>query len=160
MQRKLRWAKGFFSSLYKIYSNGEQIGSLKDKAFSQSAVGKLNNKEYLFQTKGFFNQKTQIIDTSVNKTMGEIKYNNWMTKATITINNKTINWKYDNMWNTKWSVFNSEEINIKYSGNSTGGQIDSNTDDELLLLSGLFITNYYWQITIGILVIMIIVIST
>lgn len=160
MQTNLTWKKGVFSNLYKIYSNGEQIGNLEDKLFSQSGIGVLDNKEYLFQTKGFFKQKTQIIDTAENKTVGEINYNNWMTKATITINDKTINWKYDNLWNTKWSIFNSEGINIKYSGSSTGGQIDSNIDDALLLLSGLFVTNYYWQMTIFILIIVFVSIWT
>jgi len=147
MQANFTWKKGAFSNLYKIYSNGEQIGDLKDKSFSQSSIGVFNNKEYLFKTKGFFKQKTQIIDTAENKMVGEIHYNNWMTKARITINDKTINWKYDNLWNTKWRIFNSEGINIEYSGSSTGGQIETNIDDALLLLSGLFVTNYYWQMT-------------
>lgn len=152
MQTNLTWRKGVFSNFYKIYSNGEQIGNLKDKSFSQSCIGVLDNKKFLFQTKGFLKQKTQIIDIVENKMVGEINYNNWMTKATITINNKTTNWKYHNLWNTKWSIFNSEGINIKYSGSSTGGQIDSNIEDPLLLLSGLFVINYYWQMTIVILV--------
>jgi len=75
-----------------------------------------------------------------------------MTKALILANNETICWQYDNLWNTKWSIFNSEGGIIKYSGSSTSGQIDSNIDDELLLLSGLFVVNYYWQMTIAVLV--------
>jgi len=152
MQTKLTWKKNFFSNLYGIYSNGQQVGKLKDKTFSQIANGELNGKEYTFKTKGFFKQQTEIIDNSENKVIGEIIYNNWMTKATISIDNKTINWKYDNIWNTKWSIFNSEGIKIQYSGSSTSGQIDSNIDDALLLLSGLFVTNYYWQMTVAVLV--------
>lgn len=152
MQTKLRWKKKIFSNLYNIYSNGQQIGKLKDKTFSQTATGELNGKEYTFKTKGFFKQHTEIIDNLENKVIGEIKYNNWMTKATISVDNKTINWKYDNLWNTKWSIFNSEGIKIQYSGSSTSGQIDSNIDDALFLLSGLFVTNYYWQMTIAVLV--------
>jgi hypothetical protein len=152
MQTNLKWKKGVFSNLYKIYSNGEQIGNLSNKTLSQSGIGVIDKKEYLFQTKGFFKQKIQIIDTTVNKTVGEINFKNWRTKATITINDKTINWKSDNLWNTKWSIFNSEGINIKYSGSSTGGQIDSNIDNSLLLLSGLFVINYYWQKTIAALI--------
>lgn len=144
--------KEFFSNLYSIYSNGQQIGKLKDKTFSQISNGELNGKEYTFKTKGFFKQHTEIIDNSENKVLGEIIYNNWMTKANILIENKTINWKYDNLWNTKWSIFNSKRIKIQYSGLSTSGQIDSNINDELLLLSGLFVTNYYWQMTIAVLV--------
>lgn len=152
MEIKLKWGKKIFSNLYGIYSNGQQIGKLKDKSFSQTATGELNGKEYIFKTKGFFKQHTEVIDSSDNKVVGEITYSNWMTKATISVDKKTINWKYDNLWNTKWSIYNSEGINIKYSGSSTSGQIDSNTDDALLLLTGLFVTNYYWQMTVAVMV--------
>jgi hypothetical protein len=70
-----------------------------------------------------------------------------MTKATIILNEQTLEWKYENLWSTKWSISNSEGIEINFSGYSTNGQIESNTDDALLLLSGLFVTNYYWQVT-------------
>jgi hypothetical protein len=152
MQTKLRWKKNLFSSSTIIYSNGQRIGELKDKTFSQTANGELNGKKYSFKTKGFFKQQTEIIDGFENKVVGEITYNNWKTNAIISIDNKTINWKYDNLWNTKWSIFDSEGINIKYSGSSTSGQIDSNIDDSMILLSGLFVTNYYRQMTVAVLV--------
>ena len=152
MQTNLTWKKGFFSNLYSIYQNGELIGKLKDETFSQNANGALQGKEYRFKSKGFLKQHTEIIDSNEEKVIGEINYNNWMTKATITINSKVISWKYNNIWNTKWSLFETEGINIKYSGSSTKGQIDSNVDDSLLILSGLFVKNYYWQMTIAILV--------
>jgi len=152
MRTNLKWEKGFFSNLYNIYSNGQQIGKLKDKTFTQTANGELNGEKYTFKTKGLFKQHTEIIDSLENKVIGEITYNNWMTKATISINGKTINWKYDNLWNTKWSISNSEGINIKYSGSSLSGQIDSNTDNSLILLSGLYVTNYYWHMAIVIFV--------
>ena len=152
MQTKLRWKKHLFSNLYTIYSDGQQIGILKDKTFSQTANGQLNGKAYTFKTNDFFNQRTVIINSLENKVIGVITYNNWMTKALILANNETIYWQYDNLWNTKWSIFSSEGSIIKYSGSSTSGQIDSNIDDELLLLSGLFVVNYYWQMTIAVLV--------
>ncbi|MCK3683360.1 hypothetical protein [Maribellus sp. YY47] len=63
---------------------------------------------------------------------------------------KSVNWKYDNVWNTKWSLFDHEGIEIKYAGSSTNGRIESNSDDALLLITGLFVTNYYWQVSVGI----------
>ena len=145
MQTKFSWRKNFFSNLYTIYSNGQLVGKLKDSTFSQTANGELNGKGYTFITKGFFVQHTDIIDPIDYKVIGKITYNTWMTKATISFYNKTINWKYDNLWNTKWSIFDSNGIKIQYSGSSTSGLIDSNIDDRLLLLSGLYVTNYYWQ---------------
>jgi len=151
MQAKFLWKKGIFSSTYNIFFNEQQIGKLKDKLFSQSSVGEINGKEYTFKTKGFFKQHTEIFDIQTNQPIGEISYNNWMNKAIITIQEKTANWKYKNIWNTKWEVTNKEGLKINYTGSSTKGKIESNTENDLLLLSGLFITNYYWQITIVIL---------
>ena len=71
-----------------------------------------------------------------------------MTKATISIFDKTFIWKYENIWNTKWSVIDSEGNSINYTGDSTSGKIESTLEDDLLLLTGLFVTNYFWQITI------------
>ena len=156
---KLNWNKGLFSSSYTIYSSDQPTGELVEKFFSQSAIGTLNNKKYTFQTKGFFKQETEIIDDK-NVVVGTINYNNWMTKATLFIQDKKYLWEYTNLWNTKWRIYNSETIDIQYKGSSSSGNIESNTDDELLVLSGLFVTNYYWQMTIVIVVAVIIPIIT
>ena len=148
MNTMLRWEKAIFSSTYRIYSNNQLIGKLKDRTFSQSADGELNGKEYIFRTKGLFKQHTEILDKAESKVIGEITYNTWMTKASLSFYDKKANWKYDNPWTTKWSIFDSEGIEIIYSGRSGKGQIESNSDDPLLLLSGLFVTNYYWQMTV------------
>jgi len=152
MKIRFMWSKGLFSNLYKIHSDGELIGNLRDKSFSQSAKGVFKGKEYIFKTNGFLKQHTIIIDCFDNKVIGRIEYNNWMSKAIISINNKTVNWKYDNIWNTKWSLFDSDGIIMTFTGSTTKGQIYSNVDDALLILSGLFVTNYYWQMTIAVLV--------
>jgi hypothetical protein len=148
MKTRLNWKKEIFTSTYSIYSNNQLIGKLKDKTFSQSASGELNGRKYIFRTKGLFKQHTEILDEAENRVIGEINYNTRMTKASLYINNKEASWKYDNMRNTKWRIFDTEGIEIKYTGTSRKGQIDANTDDELLLLCGLFVTNYYWQWTI------------
>ena len=153
MQTKLKWKKGIFSNTYNIYFQDQIIGKLKNNSLSQITRGELNGKKYNFITKGFLNKQTEIHDTVNNKVIGTITYNGWMTKATLSILDNKINWKYDNIWNTKWSIFDSDGIEIKYSGSSLKGQINSNTDDDLLLLSGLFVINYYWQITIIIIII-------
>ena len=152
MKTTLRWKKNFFSSTYSIYSNEKMLGKLRDNAFTQSADGTLYGENYYFRTKGIFKQNTTIIDKEDNKAIGNISYNTWMTKATIKISNKTYFWKYDNLWNTKWSIHDSDGILIKFTGSTTSGLINSKTEDALLLLSGLFVTNYYIQITIVIMI--------
>lgn len=152
MQTNLSWKKGVFSDRYKIFSNDQQIGSMKNKTFSQSATGEINGKSYTFKTKGFFKQHTEIWDHANNEVVGEITYNNWMTKAFLSLKEKKYTWKYHNIWNTKWSIHESDKALINYKGSSTGGQIESVVNNELLILTGLYVTNYYWQTTLVVLV--------
>ncbi len=151
MQSIFHWKKGLFTSSYSIYSNNSLIGKLTEKALSQTSTGEINDKEYKFITNGFINQRTSILDKIENKKIGEIIFSNWMTKATLSIDKKTYYWRYENILNTKWRIFNAEGTEIKYNSSSTGGQIETNTDDSVLLLSGLFVKNYYVQITIAVL---------
>jgi hypothetical protein len=45
MQSKSRWKKGFFSSVYNIHFKDQQIGTLKDKIFSQTSDGEIKGKK-------------------------------------------------------------------------------------------------------------------
>jgi hypothetical protein len=153
METKLNWKKGLFKETYEIYSNGELVGNLKENIWKQIAYGELHGKKFIFKTQGFLKHETQIIDPSSNSNIGKITYNSWMTKATIEYTNKVANWKYDNAWNTKWSISNSEGVQIRYQGSSSKGTIEHQTQDDLLTLSGLFVTNYYWQISIALMVV-------
>lgn len=150
MKASLTWSKVWSSNLSNIYSDGKPIGSL-DESFSKSVKGTFNGKEYIFKTHGFFKNNADIIDSSEDKVIGSIEFGNWMTKARITVNGKTINWKYDNISSTKWSISDSNGVIMSFSGFGSKGQIDTELDDGLLVLTGLFVTNYYWQITLFIL---------
>ncbi len=147
------WKKGFLSCICNIYSSGKEIGTLKDKAFSQTSEGEIMGDRYSFKTTGIFNQKTAIIDIQNNKIIGNITYNSWMTKATINLFDKIATFKYDNVWNTKWSVIDDQGNRINYAGYSTSGKIESSFKNDLLLLTGLFITNYYAQMSIAVMLI-------
>jgi len=160
MKTILTWEKGIFSNTFNIYKDGHLIGKIKNNCFSQSADGELNEVKYIFKTKGLLKQHTQILDYQTNSLIGEISYNNWMTKATLSIQNEEIYWKYENVWNTKWTIFNSDGIQINYSGSSTRGKIESNTENDLLILIGLFVTNYYWQMAAAIIIIALVPIWT
>jgi len=75
MYNKINWKKGAFSSQYRLYFNNLEIGDLTDKSFSQKAEARINDKSYRFETKGFFNQVTDIIDNLTNTMIGTITYN-------------------------------------------------------------------------------------
>ena len=155
MTTLLNWKKGFFKSTYQIFAGNVPIGYLRENTWSQTAEGEINGKRYSFKISGFFNPKTTILDSNGIDIIGTITYSSWMTKATITLKDTLIQWKYDNAWNTKWSMTSSDGTIINYKGSSSKGSIEylkGDEGNELHLLTGLYITNYYWQITFAVLV--------
>lgn len=153
MLTDLKWEKGLLDNEYKLYSDGKQLGSLINNLLSKTDTGIINNREVLFRKENILKNQFQIIDSTEDKVIGEIIYNEWMNKATITIEDKTVKWKSNNLSSTQWRLFNEDGFEIKYSGSFTGGQINSSTDDLLLILCGLYLTHYFWQITITVLII-------
>ena len=147
MKTILNWRKATFRTVYEIYAYNTQIGKLKEKQWSQSAEGELNGHRYSFISKGTFKCRTRIIDSANHKVIGNISYNTWMTKATINYSDRLIQWKYNNTWNTKWSMYDHEGTKLCYRGTSSKGQIESDVDDDMLILTGLYIANYNWQVT-------------
>ncbi|MCF8307705.1 MAG: hypothetical protein K9I68_01715 [Bacteroidales bacterium] len=148
MQNNIYWKKGILSDTYRVYSEGKQIGELRNKAFSQSSVGEMNGKSYTFKIKGIFKPHTEIIDNVTNTVIGEIAYSNWKTKASLSIHGRKYNWNNDNVWNTKWSINDADKIVMKYKGYSGGGEVETDIHDDLLLLTGVYVINYYRQMTI------------
>ena len=155
MKTTIRWTKGFFKNRYELFLNGSIAGSLKDKNWSQSSDGEFNGKQFLFKTTGFFKQSTQITNSFTNEEVGRISYNSWGTRAIISIANKTVEFKYTNTWNTRWILYDNNGVLIHYRGTETKGDIEMDTLDELLVLSGLFIKNHFSQSAALIIVILI-----
>ncbi len=139
----LCWKKRLLGSKYNIYLNEKLVGNLMDRTFSQSGDGEFKNRKYSFRTYGLLTQKTEIIDHETSEIIGNINYNAWMNKAQLTINNEILYWKYEDWMNTRWSISNAEGVQVKYFGSLTKGNIESTIDDGILVLTGLFITNYY-----------------
>ena len=152
MKTNLSWKRGTFSTTYKIYSDEQAIGELQNFTFKQISHGSIHQKKYSFKTKGLFKQETQILDGESERPIGNITYGSMMTKATIQLSGRTINWKYDNGWQTRWSLFDDQGIHMKFVGRSTKGTIECEELDDLLVLTGLFVTNYYQQAMIAVFV--------
>ena len=152
METKLKWKKGLFSDTYNIFDNNKQIGFIKKNYFSQKSIAEINGETYEFQERGFFNQETDIVDISKNRVVGKIKYSTWGNKAYIEVNNEISTWEYKNVWNTKWIVSDSKGLNILYDGSFSNGRIETNGDDTIKLLSGLYAHNYYMRIALVVLI--------
>ena len=147
MSTEFKWKKKVFSNCYRIFKNTEQIGEIREKVFSRKVTATIHNKSYYFQTNGFFKQQTEIIDETENRVIGEIEYGTWNNKATINLDGEVFYWKYNNSWITKWSLCNEKGAQLNFKGSYSDGEIQTNSENELLLLTGLYITNYFWQTT-------------
>ena len=146
---KLNWKKATFSNTYKLYDNGREVGELVDKTFSSISTGSLLNKKFRFKTKGFLKQTTDVIDAETNEKVGSITYNSFCSKATATFNNETFVWKYENIWNSKWSFNQKEKALVTATVSSKGGTAESNTEEAVYLITALFINNYYKKLALA-----------
>ena len=152
MKTILSWKRRAFSSTYQIYADDRSIGQLQDQSFRQTAEGRINKNKYAFKTKGLFKQETQIMDGDSKKIIGKISYNSMMTRATIELPDRTLSWKYDNTWQTRWRIYDEEQTLMRFAGRSFKGSIEFEQADDLLVLCGLYVTNYYQQAMIAVFV--------
>lgn len=153
----INWKTRLFSSVYRLFTNDRQTGHLDDKIWNTTAMGELNNQRFEFQRKGFFSSTTKIRNLVSNEVAGQIKYNTWGSKAQIIIGEQSYDWKYDDFWNSKWSMSQGGQPLVKYKSSMFSGQIEVETESELLVLSGLQAHNHYAQITVLIVILIVVV---
>ncbi|MCD9855283.1 hypothetical protein LUD75_11225 [Epilithonimonas sp. JDS] len=141
MKTKYNFKKYIFSNSYKIYEVDKEIGFIKRNYLSNITVAELNEKRFIYKEKGFFDKQTEIINSD-NKIVGKINYSSWNKKAFLRLYGNEVNWKYTNVWNTRWNIEipNEKKIEFCSNGNITNDKIN---DNELEILSSIYIFNYY-----------------
>lgn len=145
MEAHFTWKTKLFRNRYDIFRNDTPAGEMKSKNWSRTSFGELNTRKITFETRGIFRNETKILDTISEIELGSISYNIWKTKATITFRNKDYAFQYDNLFHSKWSISNENGPLVKYHSTISNGIIDSYTDDEVLILTGLFIRHLFQQ---------------
>jgi hypothetical protein len=145
METNYNWKTKFFRNTFVIYQYESQVGEIANKFFSRAASGELNGRKLLFDIRGFFRQETRILDARDESVIAGVIISSWKSKATITYNNKEYIWQHENFWNTRWTISNENGAIAKYHSFASGGEITAYTTDEVLILAGLFIKNYFKQ---------------
>jgi len=130
---------------------------MKENTWKNSAVGELNGQPVSFITHGFFNQETQIIDSINQAIIGRITYNSLRTSAEISYKGNNYHWKNENWTHSRWSLYQHDGKKIAYHGSNTKGELETEIDDNLLVLTGLFVANYFWQSMVAIFIVMYII---
>jgi len=147
MEYTYTWKKGLFSNTYFIYSKDKQIGFIKRSYFLKTTA-EIRGNLYSFKHVDFFNRQYDIYDESQKRIIGKIKYNKWFNKARVSSDRNTVYWKYDNICRNKWKIHDARGLKIKYKSSFYKGKITSNTDDNLSLLSGLYLGRNYFIFTV------------
>ena len=141
METQYTWKTKLFSNRFEIYSYDKIAGEIKKESWSRRVSGELNARKIVFETRGFFNYKTQIINTENNVEIGQINYQKWRAKSTIIYDDKKYNWQFINFFRSKWTLGNENGILVKYHSRGFKGSIISYSKDEILILTGFFIRN-------------------
>ncbi|MBN1143833.1 MAG: hypothetical protein JXA72_05395 [Bacteroidales bacterium] len=156
MTTTFNWKSNPLSDTYNLFRNEREIGHLKINPFSGNARVIINTNEYHFKTTGIWKQNSRIIDPSDKKLIGTIQYDIWKSEATVSVDQKVLCWKPQSTRNSIWSLLDDERMISYKQHSSTKGQIESNTEDELLVFCGLFIKSHFWQRTVTSLVVVLI----
>lgn len=150
----ITWTKTFFSETFIIFKENKQIGFLKNDLLSTVAFSSLQQNNYEFRTTGFLNQITQIYDSQSKMLIGNIRYD-WSGAARIELLNGEIYFfKRKGFSVNKWVITNKAGTVLHYYKNVGGGEIKYKDENELLLLTGLFVGDYYQKSSLAVFIVL------
>ncbi|MGZ2368315.1 hypothetical protein ACXR6G_00830 [Ancylomarina sp. YFZ004] len=98
---------------------------------------------YSFKTSGVFKKSTIVYDMQTYKSLAVITYDEWRSRAILSVGNRVLYFKSDNLLQNKWQLSDVGGVHITYTGSSNKGYINSTTNESILLLSGLLVADYY-----------------
>jgi hypothetical protein len=145
MEPQLKWKKKLFSNKFEIFQSEMPVGELKNKSWTRTSIGELNSRKYMFSSKGFFKQEAEITDINNNNVIGKISFSSWRSKAIITYNNQEYTWQSENLFGNKWSISQGDEAIVRFHKYNFSGDIEFYKMDEFMILTGLFIRNFFWE---------------
>ncbi len=143
MMNTYYWKNKFPGYTSLIYRDGKQVGYLNVNGFTKNADGELEGQKFRFDNRGFFRQETRIMDRNRSRELATISHNGWNNSATITYGNKQISWKYQNIWHTRWQMSDDSRMKIENVGSPYSGNLVSDVNDPLLVLTGIYIANSF-----------------
>lgn len=143
MDRHLTWNKGIFDSNYQIYESGQIKSTMFFDTWRSEAKAITPQKTYLFKDDGIYATTTKIFGEN-QEILGIIVFDDWKTKATITLNSgESYNCDFMNAWHSKWIITDFKGKQINYDSSTSAGNAMANTDDELMLLIGFYVREHF-----------------
>jgi len=158
--KKYTWKKGAFGSVTRIYDGAEQIGELRTESFKQRSDANVRAAKYRFETKGTFKSYTSIIDHQ-GLVVGDISYANWSGKVSLNIMGKLYTWKATTWLGTSHELEDANGNVLFASQNFGGNTIEGFVENDLLLLTAIFLKNRQAQyLAVIVIVVAVIVINS
>lgn len=146
MEKILTWRKGLFDSNYQVFEDVLLKFSINFFSLKNSAIATTQSGIYLLKSEGYSLPESKICNNK-NEVLAIIRYDWLKFKAKIfCTSGEEFDWSFQNSWFSRWSVNNHQDKQIIYNSSSGSGLIHSNTDDDLLMVAGLFIREYYIRI--------------
>ncbi len=150
MEKVVTWSKGIFESSYQIHCNGEICGSLIFNTWNNHAFGIMRKNNYHFKANGFTDLTTTIYGIN-NEKIGQITFQIWQFKAVISLTGQPdFTWQYTNSWLSQWRMNNGENLLHYKATNGKGMVVGKNLEDELGLLVGIYVKEYFARIFVAI----------
>jgi len=146
MEKVLNWRKGLFDSNYQVWENTFLKFSINFSSFKNSAMATTQEGIYWLRSDGYSNPETRIFSQK-NELLAVIRYDwiNFKAKIVCTSGDE-FDWSYQNSWLSRWSINNHKDKQVIYNSSSGGGLIHSSVEDDLVIVAGLFIREYYVRI--------------
>lgn len=141
------WRKKLLCSKYQLYSDLGYAGKMQDVGTCYSALAQFEETRYKFKVKGLLQQKAEVQDLVDGSAAGEIKFNCWWPGARIRIGDQYWDWRFTDWFFHAFLMTNDHE-KIYFESDRRGGEVFGNTQNNLAIMSGLFVLNYYRQMLI------------
>lgn len=141
------WRKNVFCSKYELMSDHHPVGILKETGTCNSAIAEVQNHRYRFKVRGLLHQYVEVQDLMEDRTAGDIHFSCWWPKAKVNIGNQSWDWRFTDCFFRGFLMENDRE-KIYFESDKKGGEVFGDTKNELAVLSGLFVINYYRQMMI------------
>jgi len=159
MEQVLYWRKGLFDSNYQVFDQQQLKFSMNFSSWQNSAIATTQSGIYLLKSEGFSKPETRILNNQ-NETLATITYDWLGFKARVVFaSGETLDWRYQNSWLSRWSLNNLKDKQILFSASAGNGNIHSNVNDDMLVLTGLFIREYYSRLLFVLIILIVILIS-
>ncbi len=106
----LSWKSNFTETECRIFRGKVIAGILKTSLWKYDGRGELDGHMLTFRSKGFFSSHTEIRDIEGKRLLGDIEYNLFRSKASITFEGMHYDWRLESWLRGKWVVGNGESL--------------------------------------------------